>query len=218
MRPSKQSIDTIKQQLENRQCRILGHEKLVKSAVLLPLVELNNEIHVLFEIRSETLRSQPGEICFPGGKVDRNDSCEEETAIRETCEELGLESNQIDIIAELDFMLTPFNFIIYPYVGFIYNPDLIEKNQDEVAEVFYVPLKYLLNTTPETYDVYLDVKPEENFPFQHIANGKKYNWRTRSFKEYFYYYDDYVIWGLTARILHHFLQLISNQKDDRYIQ
>ena len=66
-------ISKVIEKLAGRQPEILGHEQLLKYAVLLPLIEVHNETHILFEVRSMSLRRQPGEICFPGGKVDPED-------------------------------------------------------------------------------------------------------------------------------------------------
>ncbi len=76
--------------LRNRRASVLGHEQSLKTAVLLPLVEWDGKTCVLFEKRSHTLQHQPGEICFPGGTKDPGDLQAVDTAVRETCEELGL--------------------------------------------------------------------------------------------------------------------------------
>ncbi|MBU8905553.1 NUDIX hydrolase [Desertibacillus haloalkaliphilus] len=202
------SVESIKNQLQGRKAKILGHENFLKSAVMIPLIERNGEINLLFEVRSHQLRRQPGEICFPGGKVDESDKDEEHTAIRELCEELGLPANQINTVASLDYVVTPFDSLIYPFVGEIAPHAVISHNPLEVDEVFYVPLDYFLEAKPQRFDINLKVEPEKNFPYHLIPNGKNYNWRVGAIPEYFYEYNDYVIWGLTARILHHFLELI----------
>lgn len=203
-------IQQITEKLRNRKPSILGSENFTKFAVLLPLIEIENELHVLFEVRSLQLRRQPGEICFPGGKCDLSDKDECHTAIRETSEELGIDESKILNIFPLDFMLSPFGTIIYPYAGFIENPDGINPNTDEVEEVFTVPLSFLKETKPEIFEVSYKVEPEENFPFNQIIGGKKYNWQARKMEECFYYYEDKVIWGMTARILRHFINVIKN--------
>ncbi len=72
---------------------------------MLPLIQEDGETHVLFEVRAKTLRIQPGEICFPDGRVDEEDRNEEETAIRETCEELGVKKTDVEIAAPLDVLV-----------------------------------------------------------------------------------------------------------------
>lgn len=61
-------LEEIRSEIQHRQSDILGSSRLVKFAVLLPLIEKDGEIHILFEVRSLSMRRQPGEICFPGGK------------------------------------------------------------------------------------------------------------------------------------------------------
>ncbi|MFE8703107.1 NUDIX hydrolase [Cytobacillus sp. FJAT-54145] len=202
-------IENIISKFKNRSPVILGSESFSKYAVLLPLLYKNEEIHILFEVRSLQLRRQPGEICFPGGRVDKTDEDEMETAVRETSEELQLDRELIKNVYPLDFMVTPFGTMIYPFVGVITEPENIVPNPAEVGEVFTVPLSYFLENSPDTYEINFKLEPESNFPFDQIAGGEDYNWQTRKMMEHFYYYDDKVIWGLTARILGHFIEVIK---------
>lgn len=206
------NLSSIENMFKNRSANVLGHEQMRISSVLLPLLEKEDQLHVLFQVRGKQLRSQPGEICFPGGGVEQQDKNEAETAIRETCEELGLKRNQIKIIAPLDLCITPFHLMIYPYVGVILEPDAIRPNDFEVEEVFTVPLDYLLNYEPKLHPVHLQMRPDDSFPYHLIPHGKSYKWRTGKVPEYFYFYDKYVIWGITARILTNFIQLIKQEK------
>jgi 8-oxo-dGTP pyrophosphatase MutT (NUDIX family) len=165
-------------------------------------------IHILFEVRSLELRRQPGEICFPGGRIDAQDLNEEGAAIRETVEELGIMKHEITDVFPLDYMISPYGMILYPYVGYIKNPENIQPNPSEVGEIFTVPLSFLIHNEPEVYRIALKAEPEENFPFDLIPGGVKYNWRSRAIDEYFYRYGNKAIWGLTARILAHFIEII----------
>jgi coenzyme A diphosphatase NUDT7 len=187
---------------------ILGSEKLSKYAVMLPLIQKEDGIHVLFEVRSLNLRRQPGEICFPGGRIDALDIDEKAAAIRETVEELGINNKHISEVFPLDFMLSPFGMIIYPFVGYINNPDRILPNPSEVSEVFTVPLTFFIKNKPEIYLINFVLEPEANFPFDLIVGGENYKWRTSGIEEYFYLYEDKAIWGLTARILAHFIEIL----------
>lgn len=205
-------LASIESMFKNRRANVLGHEQMRISSVLLPLLEKEGQTHVLFEVRGKQLRSQPGEICFPGGGVEKEDKNEAAAAIRETCEELGLAREQIKLVAPLDLCVTPFHAIIHPYVGIILEPEAIRPDDFEVEEVFTVPLDYLLNYKPKLHPVHLQVKPGESFPYHLIPRGKRYKWRTGQVPEYFYFYEKYVIWGLTARILTNFLSLIKKQK------
>ncbi|HLQ97498.1 MAG TPA: CoA pyrophosphatase [Candidatus Dormibacteraeota bacterium] len=195
--------------LKDRQPSILGHENFRKFAVLLPLVEVEGETHILFEVRSMNLRSQPGDICFPGGKVDQEDKNTRHAALRETSEELGISMTKIDDVIPLDFMVSDFGRIIYPYVGRLKTIEKIIPNKDEVEETFTVPLSFFLQTNPKKYKVNFEVKPEEAFPYDLIIGGENYDWRTHQMEEIFYKYNGKVIWGLTARILTHFVSLLE---------
>ncbi|GLB58697.1 NUDIX hydrolase [Cytobacillus sp. NCCP-133] len=200
-------IEKLANRLKNRTPVILGSERFSKFAILLPLVEIEGEIHVLFEVRSHQMRRQPGEVCFPGGRIDSGDRDEKHTAIRETSEELGISEDSIINISPLDYMIS-FGQIIYPYAGIIKTPNEIVPNPAEVEEVFTIPLSFLKEVKPETYHINFKVEPEENFPFDLIVGGENYNWQTRKAEEIFYFFKDKVIWGLTARILKHFLEIV----------
>lgn len=194
---------------KNRTPSILGSHEFSKYAVLLPLIEKEDGLHVLFEVRAFHLRRQPGEICFPGGKVDTTDVSVEDTAIRETSEELGIKKSSIADVFPLDFLVTPFGTIIYPFAGVIHDAKNIVPSADEVAEIFTVPLEYLRTVKPEIFKVHHAVQPEADFPYDLIIGGENYNWQKRQVDEYFYRYEGKVIWGLTARILTHFLGLVK---------
>lgn len=201
-------LETLMMKLKTHAPKILGSDKFSKYAVLVPLIQKKDGIHVLFEVRSIELRRQPGEICFPGGKIDFQDSTEKDAAIRETVEELGIIEENIKGVLPLDFMLSPFGMIVYPFVGFINKPETIQPNPSEVGEVFTVPLSFFMNTSPEIYQINFKVVPEGNFPFNLIPGGEKYNWRARGLDEYFYRYEEKVIWGLTAKILSHLIEIL----------
>lgn len=199
------SIDRIK----NNQPHVLGHINFQSYSVLVPLIKINQDIHIMFEKRAEHLRRQPGEICFPGGRIEKEYEDSMTAAIRETTEELQINKEDIMIVGQLDFFVTSSDSIIYPFVGWIEKEFTdISPNASEVGEIFAVPLSYLLNTEPKIYEIKYNLEPEDNFPYHLIPGGKKYNWRKGSIKEYFYCYEDKVIWGMTARILNEFLENI----------
>lgn len=190
---------------------VLGHESYREYSVLLPLVEKDKETHILFEVRSMNLRSQPGDICFPGGKVDEDDPNEKYSAIRETSEELGIDQKNVQDVIPLDYIVSDFGRIVYSYIGKIVKPELIKPNKAEVAEIFTVPLNYFLKTEPKQYGVHFNINVADDFPIDLIQGGKNYNWQRLKAKELFYVYEDKVIWGLTARIVDHFIQLVSGK-------
>ena len=204
-------VSRIIEKLKDRQPSILGHEEFQKYAVLLPLIEVEKETHILFEVRSMSLRRQPGEICFPGGKIDKEDQDQRQCAIRETTEELGIHEDEIDDVIPLDIMVSGVGNIIYPFFGRITNPGQIKPNVSEVGEIFTVPLSYFLHTKPKKHKINFQVIPEEDFPFDLIIGGENYNWQPRHTDEFFYKYEGKVIWGLTAKVLTHFLDLLERE-------
>ncbi|WP_026571903.1 MULTISPECIES: CoA pyrophosphatase [Sediminibacillus] len=200
----------IVKRLQDHEPAVLGSEEFAKFAVLLPLIEKEGELQVVFEVRSRTLRRQPGDICFPGGKIDPDDRSAKEAAIRETVEELGIKTEEITEIHPIDYMVSPFGMIVYPFTGFMDEKANISLNPQEVEEIFTVPLSFFLETKPVIHEVDMHIEPKEDFPFELVAGGKDYEWRPLKMEEYFYQYDDKVIWGLTARVIAHFASLLNS--------
>ena len=193
---------------------ILNAFKSVKSksnsnsfSVFAPIIEVDNELHLLFEVRSLELNHQPGEICFPGGKIEDNESSIE-SAIRETIEELNISKENIEIIGELTPITTLFNVVIYPYCGFINNTlvEDIQYSTDEVGSIFTVPLRELLEQNPLVHTLDVQLNMNEDFPYELIGND--YKWKTSNYSIYFYRYNNYIIWGLTAKIVKELLDII----------
>ncbi|WP_071459701.1 NUDIX hydrolase [Bacillus massilinigeriensis] len=195
--------------LEERRPGILGGNEYQHFSVLLPLTEVNGNTAVLFEVRANTLRRQPGEICFPGGKMDPTDSDEATCAVRETCEELGINQSEVKKLVPLDYIVSPFGTIIHPFVGILEQGAVFKPNPEEVQSFFTVPLETLLSQKPEKHMIHFHVQPDEGFPYDYIIGGENYQWQTRRMEEHFYFHDGKVIWGLTARVLSHFLELIQ---------
>lgn len=192
-------LDKIKEVFRNRKSKMFDVQR--HYAVFVPLVIVAGKPHILYQVRSDTMKRQPGEISFPGGKVEEGESFKQ-AAIRETCEELGVEEEQLEVIGELDFLLNTFSDMIYPFLGFIKNFDIKKLNisKDEVQEIFTVPLSYFLTNKPQVYDMSYRADISEEFPFHKIKNGASYQQRTMTYPVYFYEYDNYIIWGLTAKI------------------
>lgn len=204
-------LNAVLNKLKKHTPSILGSKMYSKYAVLLPLIKKDDGIHILFEVRAMSLRRQPGEICFPGGRIDREDVNEEQAAIRETSEELGIDAEEINEVYPLDFMISPFGMIVYPYVGLISNPEKVKPNVTEVGEVFTIPLAYFFENEPKIHQVNFKVEPEDDFPFDLVVGGENYNWRTRKVDEYFYVFEKRVVWGLTARIVAHFIEMLREE-------
>lgn len=127
--------------------------------------------------------------------------------MRETSEELGIQVTDIELQGSLDVLVTPF-FFLYPYVGYIKYPDLISPSIHEVKEVFYAPLEDLYAIKPVISHTHIRITPAQDFPSHLLPNGKDYGWHSGKYPVYFYTYGEHIIWGITARILHHFLEVI----------
>ncbi|MFZ4451934.1 NUDIX hydrolase [Salibacterium aidingense] len=198
--------DTVFRRMSGRKQGIIHEQRMRRYAIFLPLLEKDNDIHLLYEVRAKHMKRQPGEVCFPGGMVDNTDKTPAAAAVRELCEEIGIQEEQAVLAGSLDKVISPFNQIIYPYVGFIDQDASYSPNEEEVGGIFTVPLSHFLKQEPFCYDVQLKIEPPASFPFEDIPNGKRYTWNAGTHPEYFYYYNDHVIWGLTAKITKHFLE------------
>jgi 8-oxo-dGTP pyrophosphatase MutT (NUDIX family) len=179
-------------------------------AVLLPLIDIQGELHILYEVRSKHV-NQPGEVSFPGGKVE---VCENfrEAAIRETYEEIGIEKDKIEFVGELDYITNVSNFILYPYVGILHTDmESLKINVDEVEEVFTVPIKFFIENEPEEHNISYITDIDKGFPFEKIPNGEFYKWRKIGYPVLFYDYEGYIIWGMTAKITKNFISRIKNK-------
>ncbi len=181
----------------------------LRFSVLLPLIEIDGEIHLIYEVRSESIR-QPGEISFPGGKIEENES-PEYAAVRETHEELKIDEDNIEILAEMDYATSKSGSFVYTFLGHIKNTDTskINYNRDEVSELFFVPLSYFLENEPEKYYMNYYPKADNDFPYHMVNDGKNYNWESIRYPVYFYKFKDYIIWGLTAKITYSFINKIK---------
>lgn len=179
-----------------------------KYAVGIPLVYINNELNVLFQVRAKNLKNQPGEISFPGGKIEKNENSLM-AAIRETCEELNINSKCIETLGSLDLMITQHNKIIYPYVIQLGDNIKIQPSENEVDHIFFVPVEFFINNKPIVKTIRIFTEPEEEFPYPHMPGAMEYKWIEGRSKVYIYKYEDYIIWGLTAKIMNHFIEVIK---------
>lgn len=221
---TKRYFDEIKNRL-SAATDIIGKNKYFNTAVLIPLIEIGNEIHILFEKRSAEIR-QGGEVSFPGGQFEpRNDKSYEITAIRETCEELGIEQDKIQIINKFGTLVAPMGLTLDVYVGFLLINSLSEINCDstEVEKVFTAPLKYFLENEPDIFYSRLEIHTldiDENgneiklLPVQELGLPEFYSrpWRNGKYRVLVYKTTPDLIWGLTAEIIYEFSNLLKDSK------
>jgi len=152
----------------------------------MPIFHSQGQYHVLFTERSDEVVFHKGQVCFPGGTQEASDSSLLQTALREAEEEIGLEAKDIEILGELDDMLTfVTNYVISPFVAFIPHPHSLKTNGREVKGAFSVPLSFLMDEA--------NFKPES----------------------YSYEYEGHIIWGATARILRQFIGLLKPESGAR---
>lgn len=210
---------------------VLGYSKEIyniknikKYAVLLLILEDDNELSFVFQVRNKQI-SQGGEISLPGGKFENEDITTYNTAIRETCEEMGIDKDNIEIIGKLDTFISHGNMLIDPYVGYT---DLtineFNVNKNEVESVFILPIDYFINNKPEIYKIahfaspYIrDFSTNEKItllPVDELNLPNKYSkkWNQYTTNIPFYKTDKGLIWGLTAQIILLYCDTIANSK------
>lgn len=152
------------------------------AAVLLPLIERGHGLHLVLTRRTDHLRTHSGQVALPGGKIDRADGGSPlRAALREAQEEIGLPPPAVEPVG----LLTPFvsnsGYRIHPVVGLVAGAPILTPNPGEVAEVFEVPLAFLMN------------------PANHRVGSRTVGGAVRTF--YVMDYDGHHIWGVTAGIL-----------------
>jgi len=202
-------IDKIKRTFNNRVSKAMGEFK--ESAVMILLVEEDAGLSIIFEVRAHELRSQPGDVCLPGGKVELGED-PREASIRETMEELNLERDQIKMIGDMDYYISPYGNRLYAYVSKLEYGE-INPSEGEVDHIFKVPLKFFLENEPLLYKMEIGPINQEGFPFHLINGGKEYKFRNGYLDEYFYEYNNYVMWGFTAQIIKSFIEVLKDSNN-----
>ncbi len=176
------------------------------AAVLIPLIRRDDGVTVLLEQRSHTLAVQPGEVCLPGGRIEAGES-PLEAAVRETCEELLVLANQIDVLGSLGAMEGPGGLPLHAFVGEL-SAYADTWSSDEVDHTFELPLDWLVAHAPDVYQVRQAPSFPDDFPWELVPGGRAYPWRGRVHEVPFYPGTTPVVWGTTARVLERFCQLL----------
>lgn len=193
------TIETMQEYFQNRE---LGIQNSVgEYAVLVPLVEHQGELCLLFETRAETLVGhQPGEVCFPGGRREPGER-PVDTALRETWEEIGVSPESIEILAPLDVIQDISDRVVYPFLGRISAEAAkhLTASEDEVKNVFFVPLRFLMDCKEEVYRYPIRAQVDDSFPYNKIGFPSTYRWRSGWMEVPIYEYEGHAIWGMTGR-------------------
>ena len=183
-------INSTKRILENRETATAENHGMSPAAVLLALYEVDGDLRVVLQKRSQLVEHHKGEISFPGGMVDREDKSRLHTALREADEEMGISPDDVSVLGRLDDTPTISDFMISTFVGAIPSPYTFTPSEAEVAEVLLVPVSHLRKPTSFRDDVRLEDGEFHRMPI--------------------YVYDGHVIFGATARILEQFLILTKD--------
>ena len=163
-------------------------KRLTAAAVLVPLVSHADGMTVLLTRRTESLSDHAGQISFPGGRKQASDRSPEETALRETEEEIGVAPARVEIVGRLNAHDTGTGFRVMPVVGMIAPPLELVPDPDEVAEVFEVPLGFVLDPANHRFET-------------RILRGSERQIAVIPYRDRF-------IWGLTARLLNDLAEVL----------
>jgi 8-oxo-dGTP pyrophosphatase MutT (NUDIX family) len=169
---------------------LLPDRPLTLAAVLVPLVERPDGLTVLLTRRSDHLQDHAGQISFPGGRVEPGDADALATALREAEEEIGLARALVTPVGRLDTYVTRTGFEVTPVVGLVAPPSSLAPDPFEVAEVFEVPLAFILD------------------PASRQRHSRIYAGKTRHF--HVFPWRDYYIWGATAGMLVNLADLLGD--------
>ncbi len=174
------------------------------AAILIPIVRGKDEPALLMEVRSLNVR-QPGEVCFPGGHIEEGETCMD-AALRETYEELGIRPSSVNVLPGMEPEWHREKKYVYPVLAEIdpFEPESLLLRQEEVSEVFTMPLSWLLSHEPAVYDI---SDPEsEKLPV--ILRQYLRNYQRGPNTTYYWAYERYGIWGLTAMFLVRFRDML----------
>ncbi len=165
----------------NPEAQIPKGREIRPAAVLVPLVVQNGHARLILTKRASALKHHPGQIAFPGGKVDAQDENDQATALREAHEEIGLPPASVEIIGQLPQHVTVTGFRVTPIIGVIQKSFQPKADPAEVEEIFDLPLNHVLRL--ENYN----------------RTGRYWQGAIRRYETV--PYGPYYIWGATARML-----------------
>ncbi len=196
-------IEKIKERLNNMEIAEIHDSRFRESAVLIPIVErpdFNGEkrLYFLLTVRSKKLKKHSGEISFPGGKIEKNEQ-PIEAALRETKEEIGVDSSSIEIIGKFEPVITMTGFIINPIVG-ILKTGSFKPNPDEVQRLLLVPFDFFSTTKY--------IKEHPYYVGDHYLPFLSFEYREFEIVEGIEKATQFTIWGATAHMIGRFFDAI----------
>jgi 8-oxo-dGTP pyrophosphatase MutT (NUDIX family) len=156
-------------------------QQLKQAAVLIPIIDHQNDLTVLFTRRASTLKHHGGQISFPGGKVEPQDTNLLDTALREAQEEINLPAEQVCVVGQLNNYQTISGFSVTPIIGLLPANLTFTADHNEVEEIFEVPLSYFLDQA-------------NHHSVEIMRHQQIYRMNFMPFQEY-------PIWGATAAML-----------------
>ena len=154
---------------------------LKPASVLVPIIDREPALTMLLTRRAAHLKDHSGQVSFPGGRVAAGDVSPEATALRETREEIGLDSARVELLGRLPDYHTRTGFLVTPVVGVVAPPFELRPDANEVEEIFEVPLAFLLD------------------PANHQRQSREWQGELRWF--FTMQYGRHTIWGATAGML-----------------
>jgi coenzyme A diphosphatase NUDT7 len=177
----------------------------LRSAVIVPLIQRRKEVEIVLELRGRHLRRSPGEVSFPGGRVEAGES-PWQTALREMGEELGVASDRIECLGQLPEQQRRRDELIVPFVGRLSGEVELKPDGIEVEEVFTLGLDHLLQNDFGEAGLTEEYTLSADFPLDYLPGGRWNRTITRPVR--YLIYGKYLIWGLSANILLQLLELI----------
>ena len=198
-------LEALRRLVQGRRPGLLGAKH--EYAVLCPLVERPDGLHLLFEVRAAELR-QGGEVCFPGGRLEEGET-PETGALRETEEELDIPRSEIALLGPLDFICNQRGFLLRPFLGLVSPAGFgaMAPSPAEVAEAFTVPLHFFRETPPEVYAYDLVPRGPEGFPYGAVGVPPDYPWARGRVEVPVWYWQGRAVWGMTGRIVREIVRM-----------
>lgn len=193
------AMDALKRRFEGHEPGLLGAKACY--AVLCPLVETPEGLSLLYEVRAASLHRQPGEVCFPGGKMEPGESVLD-CALRETEEELAIPRREITVLGTPDFICNQGGFLLRPVLGLVSpaGAAAMRPSPAEVDQTFTIPLAWLAHTPPEVFGYGLTPAVPEGFPYEKLGISPAYRWNRGQVELPVWQYQGHTLWGMTARI------------------